>query len=98
MAETVQLMSAGFNKWMEAAELRLTEVKDGLSLLESQERRLSGIWEGGAEQRWDAEFHRELSEIRHFIAVMEGLLQKTEESAEALFSVEKGLTEEAERL
>lgn len=94
--ESIQLMSAEFNEWMESVELRLTRTKDELSLLESEERKLSGIWESGAREQWHAGFQEELLEIRRFIVNMGGLLQKTQESAEALSKVEKGLIAEAE--
>ncbi len=98
MAERIQLMSAGFNGWMEETEAKLTNVKDTLSLLESEERRLSGIWESGAREKWSAGFQRELIEIRQLVMRMEGLLQRTQESANTLLHVEKGLMGEAERI
>lgn len=98
MEEEIQLISAGFNGWLEAAESELTKARDALALLESEERRLLGIWESGARQQWDREFQKKLSEIGQAITGMEGLFKTAQESAEALLLAEKELTEEAERL
>lgn len=96
--EKVQLLTAGFCGWMESEEQSLSKAGDELDFLESQERRLSGIWESGARQLWDEEFRSGIMEVRQFIADMRGLLQKTQQAAEALLQVEKGLIGEAERL
>ncbi len=98
MAGKIQLMSASFCGWMESAESNLSKVRDELDLLEDQERRLSGIWESGAEQQWEAGFQKELLELRQSVANMADLLPKITEAAEALFQVEKELIGEAEKL
>lgn len=98
MAEKIQLLSAGFCGWMESEEMSLSKVRDELGLLESQERRLSGIWESGAKQQWEEGFWRELSQVRQSVDDMMGLLQKTQQAAEELFQIEKGLMGEAEKL
>lgn len=98
MAEKIQLMSAGFCSWMEETQVRLTKARDELSCLEAGQRRLSGIWESGAKEQWEAQFFKELSAIAEGMEVMTGLLQKTQQEAEALFKIENGLIGEAERL
>lgn len=96
--EKVQLLTAGFGGWMESEEGSLSKAGDGLDLLESRERRLSGIWESGARQLWAEEFRSGLLEVRESIADMTGLLQKTQQAAEELLQVERALIREAEKL
>ena len=98
MAEKIQLISEGFSGWMESAQESLSKAGDGLDLLESQEMRLSGVWESEASRQWDMGFQRELLEVRQCIADVMGMLQKTEEAAEELLQIEKGLIREAEKL
>lgn len=96
--EKVQLLTAGFGGWMESEERSLSRAGDGLDFLESRERRLPGIWESRASQLWDEEFRSGLLEVRESMADMTGLLQKTQQAAEELLQVERGLIGEAEKL
>ena len=98
MEEKIQLMSAEFCGWMESEEKSLSKARDELDLLEARQRRLSDIWESGAQQQWEAGFQRELSAVRQYLADLAGLIKRTQETAQALLQVERGLIGEAEKL
>lgn len=94
----IRLSSRRLKDWLEIQEQRITGLRDELSLLESQVRRLSGIWEGEAGRQWEMVFEQRLSEAGGCISRMEELLLKTEETAASLEQTEKGLKAEAERI
>ncbi len=94
----IQLKADGFNNWLEFMEQNITSIKDRLVMLESEERQLSGIWESGAKEQWEAGFIHELEQVKNSISGIWEVLTATQEAAEKLARLERNMTQEAQRL
>lgn len=85
----IQLKTKGLNQWILEAEQNLTEVRDLLDILETQETQLGSIWKSSAMELWEKEFHLLLIKIRRRLKEMQNLILCLQEAACALAQVEK---------
>lgn len=95
---SIQLKAAGFNSWLEFMEQSITDIKDQLVILESEENQLSSIWESGAREQWEREFARELEQVKDCVTGMWEVIAETRNAAEKLARMEKDMALKAQTL
>lgn len=85
----IQLKTRGLNQWMLEAEQSLTEVRDLLDILETQEAQLGNVWKSSAMELWENEFHLLLIKVRRRLKEMQKLILCLHEAARTLAQAEK---------
>lgn len=94
----IQLKTKGLNQWILEAEQSLTEARDLLDILETQEAQLGNVWKSSAMELWEEEFWLLLTKIRRRIKEMQKLTLRLHEAACTLAQVEKEMEHNIEGL
>ena len=95
---SIQLKADGFNSWLEFMEQSITDIKDQLAILESEETQLSDIWESGAKEQWERGFFRELEQVKDCVAGMWEVIAQTRNAAEKLDRMERDMALKSQTL
>ncbi len=98
MEQEIRLNSAALEKWIEDMEQKLTALRDLLDILETEEKGLKSIWDGGAMGQWERRFGELMQQLRECFGKIRELLAGINESAYALAKLEAEMTDEAEKL
>ena len=94
----IQLKTKGLNQWILGAEQKLTQVRDLLDVLKTEEAQLKKVWKSSAMEMWEKEFWLLLVKARRQLKEMQKLILLLDESACALAQSEKKMEHSAEEI
>ncbi len=84
----VQLKAAGLNGWIIQTEESLTKVRECLDIVETEEKDLGRVYEGGAKQQWEVGFQDGVGQVREHVEKMGKLILAVNETAQDLVRLE----------